>query len=396
MREVKGNNRQLRERFLAVEEIPHMSSRTDGFTIGVEEEYLIVDPITRAFRTDALPLLGRARHTLGEQVQPEAQLSQLEIATSVCATLTDVRRELLHLRREVLAAASEVGVHIAAAATHPFSHWKADKTTPKERYQALLRDYQQLTREQGIQGCHIHVGLQDREIGVQVMNHVRPWLAVLLALSANSPFWLSEETGYASYRTEIWSRWPLSGPPQAFDSLAQYHAVVQSLIATKSIDDATKIYWDVRLSERFKTIEFRVSDVCMTVGEAVMLAGLTRALVRTCWKHVIGQVPVPSVRQELLRTSHWRAARYGLEEELIDTLAEEAVPARELIGRLLSFVRPALEEEGDWSVVCAQVEQVLQHGNGATRQRQVYQRTGHLEEVVDYIVAQTAQGVALS
>ncbi len=373
-----------------------MSSRTDGFTIGVEEEYLILDPVTRGFRADALSLLDRARHTLGEQVQPEVQLSQIETSTSVCSTLTDVRRELLHLRQEVLAAASQVGVHIAAAATHPFTHWKAQQTTPKERYQALLRDYQQLTREQGIQGCHIHIGLQDRETGVQVMNRVRPWLSVLLALAANSPFWLGEETGYASYRTEIWTRWPTAGPPQAFDSLDQYHAVVQSLIATKSVDDATKIYWDVRLSERFNTIEFRVTDVCMTVDEAVMIAGLTRALVRTCFQHVMRNVPAPTVRQELLRTSHWRAARYGLEEELIDTLAEQAVPARELIGRLLSFVRPALEEEGDWSVVSSQVEQVLQRGNGATRQRQVYQRTGRMEEVVDYIVAETAQGVALS
>jgi glutamate---cysteine ligase / carboxylate-amine ligase len=370
-----------------------MSAHNDEFTIGVEEEYLVLDPVTRDFRPDSLLLLDKARHTLGEQVQPEIQLSQIETATSICSTLADVRRELIHLRQGLFTAASQVGVHIAAAGTHPFADWKDQQTTPKERYQALLRDYQQLTREQGIQGCHIHVGLQDREIGVQVMNRVRPWLAVLLALAANSPFWLGEETGYASYRTEIWTRWPTAGPPQAFDSLAQYRAVVQSLIATRSVDDATKIYWDVRLSERFNTIEFRVTDVCMTIDEAVMLAGLTRALVRTCLQEVIQQVPSPTVRPELLRTSHWRAARYGLEDELIDTRAEQAIPAHELVERLLSFVRPALEAEGDWSVVSSQVEQVLQHGNGATRQRQVYQRTGRLEDVVDFIVAETAKGV---
>ena len=372
-----------------------MSSRTNGFTIGVEEEYLIVDPVTRAFRADALTLLDKARHTLGEQVQPEVQLSQIETATSICSTLSDVRRELLHLRREVLAAASQVGVSIAAAGTHPFTHWKALQTTPKERYQALLRDYQQLTREQGIQGCHIHIGLADREIGVQVLNHVRPWLSVLLALAANSPFWLSEETGYASYRTEIWTRWPTAGPPQAFASLAEYHAVVQALITTKSVDDATKIYWDVRLSERFNTLEFRVTDVCMTVDEAVMIAGLARALVRTCFQHVTQHVSTPVVRQELLRTAHWKAARYGLEDELVDPLTEQAVPARELIERLLSFVRPALEEEGDRTVVSSQIKQVLQHGNGAMRQREVYQRTRSMEKVVDFIVAQTAQGIEL-
>jgi carboxylate-amine ligase len=373
-----------------------MSSSNDGFTIGVEEEYLVIDPVTRGFRADALSLLDRARYTLGEQVQPEVLLSQIEIVTSVCSTLTDVRRELLHLRGELFTAASQEGVQIAATGTHPFSHWKEQKATPKERYQALLRNYQQLTQERGIQGYHIHIGLQDRETGVQVMNRVRPWLAILLALAANSPFWLGEDTKYASYRTEIGARWPTSGPPRAFDSLTDYHAVMQSLIATRSINDLAEIYWDVRLSERFNTIEFRVTDVCMNVDEAVMIAGLIRALVQTCGKQVKQQVPAPPVRQELLRTSHWRAARYGLEGELIDTLTEQEVPAHELIRRLLAFVRPALEAEGDWSIVSSQIEQVLQHGNGAMRQRQAYQRTGSMKEVVDFIVAETAQGIEYS
>ena len=363
-----------------------MSSQSEGFTLGVEEEYMVLDPKTRGFRADGLKVLAEAKRTLGEQVQPELQLSQVEIATPVCSTLTDVRRELLHARGEVIAAASQVGVHIGAAGTHPFAHWRAQQTTPKERYQALLRDYQQLTREQGIQGCHVHVGLQDREVGVHVMNAVRPWLASLLALAANSPFWLGEETGYASYRTEIWTRWPTAGPPQAFASLAQYQAVIQALLDTKSVDEPTKIYWDVRLSERFSTIEFRVTDVCMTIDEAVMLAGLIRGLVRTYVQQVAESQPGPNVRQELLRTSQWRAARYGLEGELIDTIAGQAVPARELIGRLLAFIRPALEQEGDW-------EAVSHAGNGAMRQRQVYERTGNMEEIVDYIVEETAQGI---
>ncbi len=370
-----------------------MPSSSDGFTIGVEEEYLIIDPVTRGFSAEALSLLDKARHTLGEQVQLEVLLSQIEISTSVSSTLADVRRELLHLRRELLTAASQGGVQIAATGTHPFSHWKQQQTTPKERYQALQRNYQQLTQERGIQGCHIHIGLQDCETSVQVMNRVRPWLASLLALAANSPFWLGDETEYASYRAVIGARWPTAGPPRAFDSFVDYQAVVQSLLATKSISALAEIYWDVRLSERFHTIEFRVTDVCMTVDEAVMIAGLTRALVRTCFQQVKQQVPVPPVRQELLRTSQWRAARYGLEGELIDALTEQEVPAREFIGRLLAFVRPALEEEGDWSIVSSQIEQILQYGNGATRQRQVYQRTGSMEAVVDFIVAQTAQGI---
>jgi carboxylate-amine ligase len=368
-----------------------MSYGTDLFTIGVEEEYLIVDPLSRTSQLQSLPLLEKAQEILGDRVELEMQQSQIEAATPICVSLNDVRRELAHQRRGLITAASQIGMRIASSGTHPFSHWKEQQITPKYRYQNLLREYQQLTREQNIQGCHVHVGLTDRDLGIKVMNRARNWLAPLLALSANSPFWLGEETGYASYRTEIWSRWPTSGPPHLFTSYAEYELVLQDLVATRVIDDATKIYWDLRLSSHFDTIEFRVADICLTVDEAVMIAGLIRALVRTCVDQIRNGIPFSTVRLEMLRVSHWRAARYGLEGDLVDVVAQQVVPARELVYRFLSFVRPALEEEGDWEEIARLVEDVLQRGNGAMRQRDVYRYGQHLEDVVDFIVTETAK-----
>jgi len=370
-----------------------MSSQTEEFTIGVEEEYQIINPVTRELSSRVEHILPKAQKALGEEVQSEAQRSQIEIGTPICRTLADVRSELVRLRREVIAAAQKDGNKIAAAGTHPFSHWDEQKLTPKERYQGLMRDYQQLTRELVIFGCHVHVGISDRELAIRVMNRARVWLSPLLALAASSPFWLGTDTGYASYRTEIWSRWPLSGPPLMFDSLTEYKALVQALVETKTVEEATKIYWDVRLSERFPTIEFRVTDVCQTVDEAVMVAGLVRALARTCYDQAMRDEPFPAVRHELIRAALWRAARYGLEENLIDVDVMKAVPARELVESFLTFVRPALEEYGEWDEVSSLVRETMQRGTGATRQREVYKRSGRLEDVVDLIVQETAKGI---
>ncbi|MEH2253033.1 carboxylate-amine ligase [Nostoc sp.] len=371
-----------------------MASQTEDFTIGVEEEYQIINPVTRELCSRQQQILEIANKALGEEVQAEVYLSQIEIGTPVCKTLAEVRAELVRLRREVIAAAAKDGNQIAAAGTHSFSSWSEQQITPKERYQGLMRDYQQLTREQMIFGCHVHVGISDPQMAICVMNRARIWLAPLLALAASSPFWMGMDTGYASYRTEIWGRWPISGPPLIFESIAEYQALAEALIATGSVEEATKIYWDARLSERYPTVEFRVTDVCMTIDEAVMVAGLVRALARTCYEQAKIDEPFPAARHELIRAAHWRAARYGLDTELIDIEAMRPVPASELLEKFLTFVRPSLEEYGDWDEISSLVRQTMQHGNGATRQREVYKRTERLEDVVDFIVAQTAKGIA--
>jgi carboxylate-amine ligase len=369
-----------------------MPTNTPEFTVGVEEEYQIVNRETRELHPRAERILPTAQAAVGDRVTPELYLSQIEIGTPVCRNLAEVRAELLRLRRELVAAAEREGNWIGAAATHPFSHWADQPITPKARYVGIAQDYQQLAREHLIFGCHVHVGIADREAAISVMNRARPWLAVLLALSANSPFWLGADTGYASFRTEIWRRWPMSGTPQVFRSRAEFDALVQKLVATGSIEDGTKIYWDVRPSARFETLEFRAADVCLTVDEAVMTAGLARALARTCHARAAKDEPVNHARPELLRAAKWRAARYGLDADLIDVEEGRALPAGQMVEKLLSFLRPALEEHGEWDEVSALARETLERGNGATRQREVYARNGRLEEVVDFIVAETRRG----
>ncbi len=370
-----------------------MAPSPPELTLGVEEEYQIIDPVTRQLHGQAEAVLTAARETLGEAVQPELHRSQVEIATPVCQNLADVRAKLTYCRQAVIAAAETAGCQIAAAGTHPFSHWADQEVTPKPRYQELVNDYQQLMREQVIFGCHVHVGISDRELAIQIMNRARVWLTPLLALTANSPFWLGRDTGYASFRTELWGRWPTSGPPATFQSYADYRAVVQSLVDTHTVRDGSKIYWDIRVSERFETLEFRVTDVCATVDEAVMVAGLIQALVQTCYTQIVQGKPEPLVRSELLYAAHWRAARHGLSGELLDVIAEQAVPAAQRIETFLDFLRPALEEQNTWEEVSQTVRRIQQQGTGSDRQRAIYQQTGRLEDVVDHIVRQTSRDV---
>jgi len=315
----------------------------------------------------------------------------IETNTPVCTTLAEVRQDLRRARRALVEAAGRHGLAIAAAGTHPFSSWADQEVTDKTRYHNLAADYRQVFREEVVFGCHVHVGFDDREAAIQTMNRVRPWLPVLLALSANSPFWVGADTGYASYRTEVWNRWPTAGMPQSFASRAEYDALVETLMATGSVREPTKLYWDVRPSARQETLEFRVADSVMAVDEAVMVAGLVRALAVTAHAAADRGDPDPRPRPELLRAAKWRAARHGLEADLVDVLAGQARPAAELVEALLAEVRPALEEAGDLEEVTELVRVTLAGGTGAARQRQVFRRTGRLEDVVDLVVEATAR-----
>jgi carboxylate-amine ligase len=362
-------------------------------TIGVEEEYQIVDPVTRQLSSSADLLFAKAQRQLGEHVQVEMQLSQIEIATPVCDTLADVRKEVARLRGEMISLAAQSGKKLLSTGSHPFSRWQEQRITPKKRYQLLEHDYQQLAREQVICGCHIHVGVDDQELAIQTMNRMRAWLGPFLALTANSPFWVGEDTGYASFRTEVWSRWPTSGPPPVFASWNEYQELVQALISAGCLEDTTKVYWDIRPSGRFHTIELRLSDACLTMDETIMVAGLARALVQSCYKQVVQNIPTPVVHPDLARFAHWHAARYGLSHTLIDVIARRALPAQRVIEQFLTFLQPALEIVGDWESISSLVQETLQRGNGAARQREVYRRTGCMEDLVDYIIEETEQGI---
>ena len=369
-----------------------MSADNDEYTLGVEEEYQVVDAESRGLNPRGGDVLDRARRTLGEEVVPELRAAQIEAVTPVYGTLSEVRAGLVRLRRGVIAAANAEGCRVVAASTHPFSSWQEQPITPDERYRRLVESYGRLTHEQLAFGFHVHVGLDDREAALRMINHLRIWLAPLLALSANSPFWLGEDTGYASFRTQVWGRLPATGPPAPFASLAEHDALIEALVETGGVLDAAGVYWDVRLPEKLDTVEIRVADVPSGVDEAVMLAGLSRGLVRVCRERAERGEPHPDARPELLRVAHWRASRYGLDGELADVEARRAVPAREMVEKMLAFARPALEEHGDYETVSSLVGETLKKGNGAMRQRRTYERTGRLEGVVDALIEETAQG----
>ena len=357
---------------------------TEEFTLGVEEEFLVVDAETGALRPEGPALLPEARARLGgEEVHPELHRSQLEINTSVAETLADVRRQVTKLRRGLAELLAERGYRLAATGTHPFSVWTEDPKVSRE-YEVVEREYQQLAREQIICGVHVHVGVEDPELAIRVVNGVGPWLSPIVALAANSPFWGGRDTGYASYRTELWRRWPTAGTPAPFADRAEYDALVDALFRTGSIDDHARIYWDIRPSAKFPTVEFRVADVGLTVDDTVLVAGLVRALVVTATR-----TEARPIRPELMRAATWRAARYGVGGELIDVEAEKASPAREVLGRFLDRLRPALVDLGDWEEVSALVDKVLAGGTGADRQRRVLADSGDERAVLDFIVDET-------
>ena len=363
------------------------------FTMGIEEEYQIVDPTSRELKQHARSVVSSAQEAVGEDAQTELYQSQIEIGTPVCHSLSEARNEIVRLRREVIEAAEREGGLVAAAGTHPFSHWQEQELTPKSRYRRLTEDHQQLAREQIIFGCHIHIGLPTREEAIQTMNRARLWVSPLIALTANSPFWLGDDSGFASFGREMWRRWPMAGIPPAFASESEYDEHVEHLIAIKAVKDATKIYWDLRPSMRYDTLEFRVTDVCLTVDEAVMLAGLVRALARTCYEQWTQEEPLQGAPLDVLTYANWRASRYGLDEDLVDIGSRATAPARDIVEKLLAFVRAALEADRAWDEVSELTHQVLAGGTGAARQRAAFGGSERIEDVVDSIVAQTKGGL---
>jgi carboxylate-amine ligase len=356
----------------------------DGVTLGVEEEFLIVDRASGELAPRSHELLPAARDRLGDLVTAELNRCQIETASRVCEDLEGLDRQLRQLRRDLDASAAGLGCALLPVAAHPWGSWREQAVElDRERFRAMEARYQVVARQQVICGCHVHVGVADPDLLVAVMTRTRPWLPLLLALSANSPFWEGEDTGYDSYRHEIWERWPTAGVPPALEDWAAYGEVVGELQASGAIEDATHLYWYLRPSVAHPTLEVRVADVCLSVDDAVTLAGLARALVRTGVRELeqdrSGEPPMP---EAVLTGAMWRAARYGLDDELVSAVTGRPVPAARAVAELLEHVTPALDELGDRERVGTAVQRILDEGNGAGRQRRAGGRSGDLRKVV--------------
>lgn len=360
-------------------------------TVGVEEEYHVVDAETLELRAEP-KVLDRAVELLGERATHEISLTQLEVSTPVCESLDDLRRALVRLRRLASAAATDEGCEIVAAGTHPTSQLEALRLTPDERYLELWERWGALALEQGIVGCHVHVGIPDLETAVRAIGQIQPWLPVLLALTGSSPFWQGRDTGYSSFRTQWYARWPVTGPVTPFDSVADYEALVAGLVEAGVVDDASFLYWDVRPSQRFPTLEVRVADVCPEVDDAVLHAALARSLVRTSVSNVDAGLLPGATRPELLRGARWRAARYGLEEQLVDPTSSRLRPAHDVVQRLVDHLRPDLEGHEEWGEVRDLLDSAVRRGTSASEQRRVFAATGHLHDVTRHLVATTRGG----
>ncbi|MFC5753363.1 carboxylate-amine ligase [Actinomadura rugatobispora] len=365
-------------------------------TFGVEEELLLVDPESGAPRPICDAVIRFARENGGpppapagdaELLEPELQRQQLETLTPPCVSLDELADHVRGGRRAASAAAAGAGAAVAALATCPVEVHPS--LTPSLRYRRMADAYGLTADEQLTCGCHVHVGIGSPDEGVAVLDRIRPWLPPLLAISANSPFWQGNDSGYASWRQQVWWRWPSSGPTQLFGSAEHYRATVDALLGTGALLDEGMVYFDARLSRRYPTVEVRVADVCLRASDTVLVAALVRALVDTAAREWRADRPPDPVRTDLLRLAMWRASRSGLEGDLVHPVTRRAAPARAVIGALLDHVRPALERYGDLKTTERLLAQVAEEGTGACRQRRVHKEKGSVAEVVSDAVRRT-------
>jgi glutamate---cysteine ligase / carboxylate-amine ligase len=362
----------------------------DAARLGVEEEFLVVDPVTRQAVPGAAAVVSRAGERLGARVAGEITKLQVETRTRPCVTTVDLQAQLVDARAVLADAAEAEGLRVMASGTPVLGRVVPPPITEGPRQDRGTATFRGLHDELGICAVHVHVELPDRDRAVLVGNHLRPHLPVLIALTANSPYWDERDSGYASWRTITWQRWPVAGPPPHFESAEQYDRLVATLLEAGALVDTGTIFWDIRLSAHQPTLEVRVADVPITAAESASLAALVRALVIAVGSAVDRGDPGPALRPELMRLAYWRAARDGLDGYGIDVHTGRLVPARELAGRLLDLARPVLSGLGDLARVTGWLDRLAGDGDGAARQRRIAARRGRLADVVDHLVAQTA------
>jgi carboxylate-amine ligase len=364
-----------------------------SLSIGIEEEYQTIDPETRDLRSHiASEILPKAKLALQEAVKPEMHQSVIEVGTRVCKDIKEARENIQSLRRQMITLASEQGMLLAAASTHPFSDWKLQEIYPDERYAQVVEDMQLIARANLVFGLHVHIGIEDRNTAIHIMNSMRYFLPHILALSSNSPFWMGMNTGFKSYRCKVFERFPRTNIPDVFANWAEYETFVDLLVKTHCIDNGKKIWWDIRPHPFFDTLEVRVCDIPMRLDETIALAALIQATMAMLYELHASNKSYRIYGRALIMENKFRASRYGIQGKLIDFGKEEEVPVRDLMLEYLELIDDVVDELGSREEI-NYIHQMLEMGTGADRQLKVFEETGDLKKVVDYIVAETRVGV---
>ena len=367
----------------------------EHYTLGIEEEFQIVDPQTRELKSHVSEMLEEGRMLLGEQVKPEMMQAQVEVGTGICQNIEEARKDITNLRSIVSSLARKNGLAIVAASTHPISLWKEQLIYDDPHYKLLIEELQMVARSLLIFGLHVHVGIPDRERQIHIMNAARYFLPHVLALSTSSPFWLGINSGLKSYRSEVFKKFPRTDIPDHFDSYVSYQRYIDLLLKTNSISGPKKIWWDVRPHPFFPTLEFRVCDIPTRVDDTIALAALFQAIVCRLDRLIERNLGFRLYRRMLIQENKWRAVRYGLDGNMIDFGKQKEVPTRDLIRELLEFVDPVLDELGSRKEV-EHIHTILERGTSADEQLRVFGETNDLKPVVDRLIELTLEHVPVS
>ncbi|WP_026632922.1 carboxylate-amine ligase [Dyadobacter alkalitolerans] len=362
------------------------------FTLGIEEEFQTIDPVTRNLRSHMSKLVEDGKITLKERVKAEMHQAVVEVGTNICHNIQEAREEVTYLRKMILDLADKQNLQVAAAGTHPFADWVDQLITDDPRYDEIIDEMRDVARGNLIFGLHVHVGIENRDEAIQIMNAVRYFLPHIYALSTNSPFWCGRNTGFKSYRSKVFDKFPRTGIPDSFSSAAEYDEYVNLLIKTKCIDNGKKIWWDIRVHPFFDTIEFRMCDVPMRTDETICLAAIMQALVAKIHKLHRMNLTFRPYHRMLINENKWRAARYGIHGKLIDFGKQEEVEYKMLVVELLEFIDDVVDELGSRKEI-DYIHQIMAMGTGADRQLAVFEQTGSMNAVVDYIVSETRIGL---
>ncbi len=362
------------------------------FTLGVEEEYQIIDPETRELRSHMSKIVDGAKIILKEQVKAEMHQSVVEVGTNICHNIHEAKKEVVFLRNKIVDLAQEQGLVVGAAGTHPFSKWQEQSITDDPRYHQIVKELQDTARSNLIFGMHVHVGIENRETALHIMNQACYFLPHIYALSTNSPFWEGRDTGFKAYRAHVFAKFPRTGLPEYFESVQAYDNFLETLVKTNCIDNPKKIWWDLRMHPFFSTIEFRICDMCLTVDETICVVALIQAVVAKLYKMCMMNTSFNVYRIALIRENKFRAARYGTEGMMIDFGQKKEVEYKELMLELLDFIDDVVDEIGCREEI-NYVHTILSEGTGADKQKKVYEDTQDLTKVVDFIVDEFTKGI---